>query len=99
MFAGSKSGQPGAAPRGGRLARPDHQPSCSVHPATTAAVTASTAATKAPLLLVVGRVAGNSAPSGRGLHQVLVRTSSILVEETVERLLVDPCLGELNLER
>ena len=31
------------------------------------------------------------------LHEILVRSGPVLVEEAVERLLVDPSLGKLNL--
>jgi hypothetical protein len=58
---------------------------------------AGTAATETSLLLVVRRVAGHSAAGRRRLHEILVRTGSILIEETVEGLLVYPCLGKLNL--
>jgi hypothetical protein len=95
MFAGPKAGQPGGSPR--LLARPDPQCRRSVRAGTTAAAPA--AAAESPLLFVVGGVAGDSAPGGRGLHQVLVRAGSVLVEQAVQRLLVDSRLGKLHLVR
>jgi hypothetical protein len=53
------------------------------------------------LLLVAGvrRHAGSySAPRGRGLHQLLVGTIAILVQEDVQSLLVDSSFGKLNLK-
>jgi hypothetical protein len=90
MFAGSQTGQTGATPRSRLMTRPDSQARGSIH-------AAGSAAAESTLLFVIGGVAGHSAPGGGGLHEILVGPRSVLVEQAVERFLVDPRLGELNL--